>query len=417
MNWFINLKTAKKLMCESAFVAIVALILGAIMISFIANSNYPHSTITIILIAAILIIGVGTVLIFGNFLARVIAEPIEAATQIATMLSVGDLRIELMFGERHYNDRTDEIGGLSRSFSKLIESTVHHVRDANIVASGDLTSEVEVVSEYDLLGKALSNEVKNLNSLVNSIVLASDQVTAGSLQVSSGAQALAQGTTEQASSIQELSASILDVSHRVKQNAEEAEKAKKLSADATQIMQVSVGDMELALQAMDEITETSKNISKVIKAIDDIAFQTNILALNAAVEAARAGSAGKGFAVVADEVRNLSQKSAQAAKNTTSLIESSIEAVEKGRQLVNKTSVGFSEASAKSKDVGKIVDTISVQAQEQAAIVSQIAIGVEQVSSVVQMNSATAEESAAASEQLTSQAAQLKKSVGVFKLN
>jgi len=244
----------------------------------------------------------------------------------------------------------------------------------------------------------------------------SEQVSAGSAQVSSGAQTLAQGATEQASSIQELSASIAEVSQRVKGNAEDAEKAKVLSSDAALIMQGSVTDMELASQAMNEISATSKNISKVIKAIDDIAFQTNILALNAAVEAARAGAAGKGFAVVADEVRNLSQKSAEAAKSTTALIESSIEAVEKGTGLVNKTSAGFVEVAAKTAEVGKIVDTISVQAQEQAAAVSQISIGIDQVSSVVQMNSATSEESAAASEELSSQAAVLKSQVERFKL-
>ena len=231
-----------------------------------------------------------------------------------------------------------------------------------------------------------------------------------------GAQSLAQGATEQASSLEELSASIADISERVKNNADYAEKAKSLTAEAQVIMQGSVSDMELARQAMDEISSTSKNISKVIKTIDDIAFQTNILALNAAVEAARAGAAGKGFAVVADEVRNLSQKSAEAAKNTTALIESSIEAVEKGSKLVNKTSEGFAQVAVKAEASGKLVDEISAQAQEQASAISQIAIGIEQVSSVVQMNSATSEESAAASEELSSQAEVLKALVDQFKL-
>jgi methyl-accepting chemotaxis protein len=182
-------------------------------------------------------------------------------------------------------------------------------------------------------------------------------------------------------------------------------------------MQTSVSDMKLASQAMNEISSTSKNIGKVIKTIDDIAFQTNILALNAAVEAARAGAAGKGFAVVADEVRNLSQKSAEAAKNTTALIESSIEAVEKGAQIMNRTSTGFSEVALKTADVVTLVDAISVQAQEQTSAISQISTGIEQVSSVVQMNSATSEESAAASEELSSQSVVLKSLVEKFTLS
>ena len=182
-------------------------------------------------------------------------------------------------------------------------------------------------------------------------------------------------------------------------------------------MQGSVADMESARQAMEEISATSKNISKVIKAIDDIAFQTNILALNAAVEAARAGTAGKGFAVVADEVRNLSQKSAEAAKNTTALIENSIDAVKRGTELVNKTSAGFTEVAAETAKVSKLIEEISAQTQEQAAAISQISIGVEQISSVVQMNSATSEESAAASEELSSQAAVLKGLVDKIKLD
>ncbi len=282
----------------------------------------------------------------------------------------------------------------------------------------DINSRVpdKYVGDYKNILTSLIRLKHGLTESFEGILQVSEQVSAGSNQVSSGAQTLAQGATEQASSIQELSASIAEVTQHVKQNADDAEKAKILSSEATEIMQGSVSDMELASQAMNEISATSKNISKVIKAIDDIAFQTNILALNAAVEAARAGAAGKGFAVVADEVRNLSQKSAEAAKNTTALIESSIEAVEKGTGLVNKTSAGFVLVASKSAEVGKIVETISVQAQEQASAVSQISIGIDQVSSVVQMNSATSEESAAASEELSSQAAILKSQVERFKL-
>ena len=318
-----------------------------------------------------------------------------------------------------------ELHSLYGSMQESITNTRAIISDIDRMltelAHGNLDIHTEATERYvgDYANILVSfRELKNgLNESFRGIISVAEQVSAGSLQVSSGAQALAQGTTEQASSVQELSASIADISRRVQSNAQDAEKAQDLSASAGQIMQGSVKDMDLARQAMDEISATSKNISKVIKAIDDIAFQTNILALNAAVEAARAGAAGKGFAVVADEVRNLSQKSAEAAKSTTALIESSIEAVAKGTELVNRTSAGFTEAAAKSAEVGKIVETIALQAQEQASAVSQIAIGIEQVSSVVQMNSATSEESAAASEELSSQAVSLKNLVEGFKLS
>lgn len=262
------------------------------------------------------------------------------------------------------------------------------------------------------------NTIKSqLNDTLQEILMISEQVASGSNQVSDGAQLLAQGATEQSGSIQELSASILEVTQHINENAKESEQAKLMSKESEQIMEVSLAEMEKTLQAMEEISSTSQNISKVIKAIDDIAFQTNILSLNAAVEAARAGEEGKGFAVVADEVRNLSQKSAEAAKNTAVLIENSIAAVEKGTHLVNNTSTEFREVAQKSSEVTDLVGHISGKAQHQAELVNQISLGVEQVSSVVQKNSASSEESAAVSEELSAHAMVLKDLVGKFKLS
>ena len=213
-----------------------------------------------------------------------------------------------------------------------------------------------------------------------------------------------------------MSATIGDVARQLNESASEAGKASALTVETGDIVADSANVMAQASAAMDEISETSKNISKVIKAIDDIAFQTNILALNAAVEAARAGSAGKGFAVVADEVRNLSQKSAEAAKSTASLIESTIEAVEKGGKLVTKANEDFAHVALKSGEIRSIVGELSTMFQQQAVAANQISQGIEQIAAVVHNNSATSEESAAASEELSSQAIVLKNLVAQFKL-
>ena len=273
------------------------------------------------------------------------------------------------------------------------------------------------LGDYSDVLKAERRIKDQLALVLTEMLEISEQVYAGSEQVSNGAQSLAQGATEQASSVEKLSTTIGAVARQITESAAEAEKARALTVESGAIMEGSVEAMNQVSSAMDEISETSRNISKVIKAIDDIAFQTNILALNAAVEAARAGSAGKGFAVVADEVRNLSQKSAEAAKNTTALIENSIVAVEKGGKLVGKASEDFTQVAEKSGTVNSIVDRLAKQFQQQADAANQISLGIEQVASVVQINSATSEESAAASEELSSRANVLKELANRFRLN
>ncbi len=385
------------------------------------EKDFTKSVSTAIIVAIIIMV---VSVVVGFFIATLMTKSLETALGgvIKRLSSFAEGDVTTAMPDVAANSY--ESGVLKQSTMLMVENTSAVVQDINFIltemSSGnfDLVSKVpdKYVGDYANILACFRRLKKSLNESFHGIAQVSEQVSAGSSQVSFGAQSLAQGATEQASSVQELSASIAEVSQHIKENAESAEKAKVLSEDADEIMRSSVSDMELARQAMDEISATSKNISKVIKTIDDIAFQTNILALNAAVEAARAGAAGKGFAVVADEVRNLSQKSAEAAKNTTALIESSIEAVEKGTALVNKTSVGFAEVAAKSAAVGKHVEEISTQAQEQAVAIAQISTGIEQVSSVVQMNSATSEESAAASEELSSQAEALKNLVEQFKL-
>ena len=195
-----------------------------------------------------------------------------------------------------------------------------------------------------------------------------------------------------------------DISERIKETAHTAQEASRLSTDTGNAVVMSNTKMEEMSRAMVEITEKSNEISKIIKTIDDIAFQTNILSLNAAIEAARAGAAGKGFAVVADEVGNLAQKSAKAAQNTASLIEESIDAVEKGARISRETAESLDTVSQHTEKINSYIQDISAASEEEARGIAQLTQGIDQISSVVQNNSATAQESAAASEEMSAQA-------------
>ncbi|NCC88476.1 MAG: hypothetical protein EOM05_11555 [Clostridia bacterium] len=260
------------------------------------------------------------------------------------------------------------------------------------------------------------NTSEMLNSTLYEFNVASDQVASGSNQVASGAQALSQGATEQASSIEELSATVNEITTQIKETAENAEKAKQISIDASVATNQSQQQMEKMIAAMNEISNTSNEIGKIIKNIDDIAFQTNILALNAAVEAARAGLAGKGFAVVAEEVRNLAGKSAESAKITATLIESSLNAINNGSKIVSDTAKSLEDVVIGSKNSSEVIQSIADASIEQSQSIAQVNIGIGQISDVVQTNSATAEESAAASEELSGQAQMLKELISKFKL-
>ncbi|MEL7648932.1 MAG: methyl-accepting chemotaxis protein [Sedimentibacter sp.] len=359
--------------------------------------------------------------LFGVFMsmraAKSIANPISMVCRRLEQLSKGDLLTETV-----RVDARDETGILSEALSRTVISLRSYISEITNtlqqVSEGNMTVKVESDFNGDFapIKESLTNITMSLNSVLTDIRQAAEQVSSSADEVSGSAQALAQGATEQASSVEELSATIAEISENVRNNAENAEKASSNVNDVRSEIEVSNSYMKEMVLAMSDISYSSGEIGKIIKAIEDIAFQTNILALNAAVEAARAGSAGKGFAVVADEVRNLAGKSAEAAKNTTNLIENSMKQVENGTRIADRTAKSLLQVVESTRQVAEIVDHISQTSVMQAEAISQVTMGVEQISSVVQTNSATSEESAAASEEMSSQAQVMKTLVGKFKL-
>jgi len=315
-----------------------------------------------------------------------------------------------------YKSRHDEIGRLMTDSISFIDHVIDMAKELEDVAGGDLSFEVELLSEADTIGLSLKHMVDNLNSIFAEIQSSSSQVSHGSKQVADGAQSLAQGATEQAASIQELSSSITEIADRTKVNATTANKTSKLSESIKENAEKGSRQMDEMIKAVEDINAASKNISKIIKTIDDIAFQTNILALNAAVEAARAGQHGKGFAVVAEEVRNLASKSAEAAKETGDMIQNSMDKAALGSRIASETAESLTDIVTGISESNQLVAAIAKGSEEQSRGIEHINIGIDQVAQVVQQNSATAEQSAAASEEMSGQSDMLQQLTTQFKL-
>jgi methyl-accepting chemotaxis protein len=284
------------------------------------------------------------------------------------------------------------------------------------IANGNLAISFDDKRKKTGIYLSVYNMTLKLSEVMSNINSASEQVASGSTQLSDSSMSLSQGATEQASSIEELTASVEEIASQSRGNAQNAEKAKEKATSAYTYAEKGNSQMSDMLTAMSEINDSSNNISKIIKVIDDIAFQTNILALNAAVEAARAGQHGKGFAVVAEEVRNLAARSAKAAKETTDMIEGSINKVEGGTRIANDTAKALGLIVDSVSEASDLIGAIALSSNEQALGVDQVNVGLTQISQVIQTTSATAEETAAASEELSGQSELLKTQVNTFRL-
>ncbi|MDP4181770.1 MAG: methyl-accepting chemotaxis protein [Bacillota bacterium] len=340
---------------------------------------------------------------------QAIQDLIDEADILATAALNGELSLRGNAVKFHGGYKSI-IEGMNRT----MDAVYHPIHEATNVmqemAKGNLNLSMDgdYKGDYLKIKDSLNFAIKSFNDILTQINTSAQQVASGSSQISDSAQALSQGSTEQASSIEELSASIEEISSQTKQNADNADKARNLAETAMEKAVQGNNQMKEMLKAMEDINDASSNISKIIKVIDEIAFQTNILALNAAVEAARAGQHGKGFAVVAEEVRNLAARSADAAKETTVMIEDSIKKVEGGAKIAKYTADALNVIVDDVSKAAVLVGEIATASNQQAVAVLQINQGVIQVSEVVQTNSATSQESAAASEELSSQAETLR---------
>lgn len=387
---------------------------------FVVNRGETMATVytTLMVVILISLIGILAITLFVNGLLRKRLSPIAQIVTMAKAMGNGNLGTDSL-PQFKARDELGELAGIFKNTCNILNDYIHEIAYVlDNLSSGNLQIEVtkKYVGDFNKIKDSLNHITAELNTAFADVASASNQVLSATNQIANGTQIVAQGSVDQAEAIKQFSSSVSEISEQVKHHAVQAREASAKTTLLGTEMEQSNQQMHHMLEAIGSIHVKSNEIGKIIKVIEDIAFQTNILALNAAVEAARAGAAGKGFAVVADEVRNLASKSAEAAKSTTALIESTIHAVDEGNIIANHTADMLLGVMDQTKSIVVDIDNISSALQVQAEAIVETSTGIDHMSGIVQTNSAVAEESAAAGQELSGQANLLMEMVSKFKL-